>query len=193
MWSAGHARGFCHLHPFWEWFHGYWGIWVTVRWVWEEMFLLCHPLSTLATILILFCFGLFSLSCFAFSSSMWLMVAGLMCDNYFLRCLEALSSKEEELQHCVLFCTWLVQRLRFSLRCTISVLRVVKKGLCHYPFPAFPQHNSQPCQSFGELPLWLLAKLSIFLLPLLDKHHVQQQINEWFSAVARGSGIRTSR
>lgn len=37
-------------------------------------------------------------------SAMWLMVAGLMWDNYFLRCLEALSSKEGELQHCVLFC-----------------------------------------------------------------------------------------
>lgn len=34
-----------------------------------------------------------------------LMVAGLMYDNYFLRCLEALSNKEEKLWHCVLFCT----------------------------------------------------------------------------------------
>lgn len=58
-----------------------------------------------------FCFGLFFLSCFAFSSSMWLMVAGLTCDNYFLRCLEALSSKEGELQHCVPFCTSLAQHL----------------------------------------------------------------------------------
>lgn len=55
---------------------------------------------------------------------MCLMVAGLMCDNDFLRCLEALSSEEEELQHCVLFCAYLVQRLfeiftfvhRFSLQ-----------------------------------------------------------------------------
>lgn len=52
-----------------------------------------------------FCFGFFFFSCFACSSSMWLIVAGLMCDNYFLRCLEALSSKEGELQLCVLFCT----------------------------------------------------------------------------------------
>lgn len=83
--------------------------------------------------------------------------------------------------------------LRFSLTSTVPVLGVVKKGLCHYSSPALPQHSSQPCPSFGELLLWLLAKLAIFLLPLLDKHHVQQQINEWSSAVARGSGTRTPR
>lgn len=68
---------------------------------WDEsgmVFLLCHPRTTLATILILFWFGLIFLSCFAFSSSTWLTVAFLMCDNYFLRCLEALSSEEGELQ-----------------------------------------------------------------------------------------------
>lgn len=58
---------------------------------------------------------------------------------------------------------------------------------------AFPHHDFHLCWSFGEFLLWLLARTSIFLLPLLDKHHVQQQINEGFSAAARGSGTRNSR
>lgn len=123
-----------------------------------------------------FCFGLFFLSCFAFSCSMWLMVAGLMCDNYFLRCLEALSSKEGELQHlcAVLYIISPTSILNFHLHALFLSLEWLKKASVVILFlpSEFPQHNSQLCWSFGELPLWLLAKLSNFLLPLLDKHHV---------------------
>lgn len=57
---------------------------------------------------------------------------------------------------------------------------------------AFSHHNSHLSWFFGECLLWLLANESVFLLPLLSKHHVQQQIMG-DSPVARGSGTRNSR
>lgn len=127
-------EGFALFHPFQEWFHGYWGILVIMGWVWD--FSAPPPPYDLGyhSQFVLFFSSLVSVQLQHIAQgglvSCMIIIFWDIFKHY-------LSNNEDELWHCVLFCTGLAEHLVWDFHsCSVLLFRVSRKGWCKHSFPA---------------------------------------------------------